>query len=250
MTTGLVADRVLSLVEQRLRDVQAPVNVRLWNGQTFAPPAPSPVTVTVRSPRALMNLAHPSLGALARSYVEGDIDLEGNMREVLRLGELLVADEHEVYQPRSNLWKFWRHTRAADRRNIQHHYDVGNDFYALWLDRNRVYSCGYFKNQEDTLDAAQENKLDHICRKLLLKPGERFLDIGCGWGGLVLWAAQHYGVKALGVTLSNGQFDYATQRVRELGLGDRVEIRLQDYRDVPENDTFDPVLRPPTPCAK
>ena len=119
MTTGLLADRVLSLVEQRLRDVQAPVNVRLWNGQTFAPPAPSPVTVTVRSPRALMNLAHPSLGALARSYVEGDIDFEGNMREVLRLGELLVADEHEVYQPRSNLWKFWRHTRAADRRNIQ-----------------------------------------------------------------------------------------------------------------------------------
>jgi cyclopropane-fatty-acyl-phospholipid synthase len=241
MTTALLADRVLSLVEQRLRDVQAPINVRLWNGQTFAPPAPSPVTVTVRSPRALMNLAHPSLGALARSYVEGDLDFEGNMRDILRLGEALVADEHDVYRPRSQLWKWWRHSRSADRRNIQHHYDVGNAFYGLWLDRNRVYSCAYFKSLEDSLDTAQENKLDHICRKLMLQPGERFLDIGCGWGGLVIWAAQHYGVKALGVTLSDGQFEYATQRVRELGLSDQVEIRLQDYRDVPERDPFDKI---------
>src|SRR5690349_127103 len=174
MTTALMADRVLSLVEQRLRDVQAPINVRLWNGQIFAPPAPSPVTVTVRSPRALMNLAHPSLGAL---------DFEGNMRDILRRGEALVADEHDVYRPRSQLWKWWRHSRSADRRNIQHHYDVGNAFYGLWLDRNRVYSCAYFKSLEDSLDTAQENKLDHICRKLMLQPGERFLDIGCGWGG-------------------------------------------------------------------
>ena len=241
MTTALMPDRVLSLVEQRLRDVQAPVNVRLWNGQIFAPPAPSPVTVTVRSPGALMQLAHPSLGALAKSYVEGDIDLEGNMRDVLRLAEALVADEHEVYRRRNHLWKWWRHTRAADRRHIQQHYDVGNEFYALWLDRNRVYSCAYFKNQDDSLDAAQEQKLDHICRKLLLKPGERFLDIGCGWGGLVLWAARHYGVQALGVTLSNGQLEFATQRVRELGLSNRVEIRLQDYRDVPEHQPFDKI---------
>ena len=164
MATALMAGRALSLVEQRLRDVQAPVNVRLWNGQTFAPPAPSPVTVMVRSPRALMNLAHPSLGALAKSYVEGDIDVEGNFRDVLRLGEALVADEHEVYRERNHFWKWWRHSRAADRRNIQHHYDVGNDFYALWLDRNRVYSCAYFKHQDDSLDRAQEQKLDHICR--------------------------------------------------------------------------------------
>jgi cyclopropane-fatty-acyl-phospholipid synthase len=241
MTTALLADRVLSLVEQRLRDVQAPINVRLWNGQTFAPPAPSPVTVTVRSPRALMNLAHPSLGALARSYVEGDLDFEGNMRDILRLGEALVADEHGVYRPRSQLWKWWRHSRSADRKNIQHHYDVGNAFYGLWLDRNRVYSCAYFKNLEDSLDTAQENKLDHICRKLMLQPGDRFLDVGCGWGGLVIWAAQHYGVKALGVTLSDGQFEFATQRVRELGLSDQVEIRLQDYRDVPEREPFDKI---------
>jgi len=241
MTAALMPDRVLSLVEQRLREVQAPVNVRLWNGQSFAPPAPSPVTVTVRSPAALMKLAHPSLGDLAKSYVEGEIDIEGNMRDVLRLGEAFVADEHEIYQPRNHVWRWWRHTRAADRRNIQRHYDVSNEFYGLWLDRNRVYSCAYFKNHEDSLDTAQEQKLDHICRKLLLRPGERFLDVGCGWGGLVLWAAQHYGVKALGVTLSDGQYEFASRRVRELGLTDRVEIRLQDYRDVPEQEPFDKI---------
>lgn len=241
MASALVADRVLSLVEQRFRDLQAPVNVRLWNGQTFAPPHPSPVTITVHSPGALMKLAHPTLGGLAKAYVEGDIDLEGSMRDVLRVGEALVADEHEIYHGRHDTWKWWRHSRAADRRNIQAHYDVGNDFYGLWLDRNRVYSCAYFKSQDDSLDTAQEQKLDHICRKLLLKPGERFLDIGCGWGGLIIWAAQHYGVRALGVTLSDGQFQFATQRVRELGLADRIEIRLQDYRDIPESEPFDKI---------
>jgi cyclopropane-fatty-acyl-phospholipid synthase len=241
MASALVADRVLSLVEQRFRDLQAPINVRLWNGQTFAPPHPSPVTVTVHSPGALMKLAHPTLGGLAKAYVEGDIDLDGSMRDVLRAGEALVADEHEVYHGRHDTWKWWRHSRKADRRNIQAHYDVGNDFYGLWLDRNRVYSCAYFKSQDDSLDAAQEQKLDHICRKLLLKPGERFLDIGCGWGGLIIWAAQHYGVRALGVTLSDGQFEFATKRVRELGLADRIEIRLQDYRDIPENEPFDKI---------
>jgi len=241
MTSALIADRVLSLVEQRLREGQALVNVRLWNGQTFAPPAPSPVTVTVRSPQALTQLAHPSLGALARSYVEGDIDLEGKMRDILRLGEALVAEEHEVYRLRTHIWKWWRHSRHADRRNIQQHYDVGNDFYGLWLDRKRVYSYAYFKHPDDSLDLAQEQKLDHICRKLMLQPGERFLDIGCGWGGLVIWAAQHYGAKALGVTLSDGQFEFARERVREFGLADRVEIRLQDYRDIPEGELFDKI---------
>jgi len=241
MAPALVQDRVLSMVERRLKDVQAPVNVRLWNGQAVAAPGSSPVTVTVRSPQALMTLANPSLGKLAKSYVEGDIDLEGNFRDVLRLGESLVAREHSVYNVRSHAWKWWRHSRSADRRSIQHHYDVGNDFYSLWLDQNRVYSCAYFKQSGDSLDLAQEQKLDHICRKLLLEPGDRLLDIGCGWGGLVLWAVRNYGVKALGVTLSQGQYEYANSRIRALGLGDRCEVRLMDYRDVPEDELFDKI---------
>src|SRR6185503_5030211 len=104
-------------------------------------------------------------------------------------------------------------SRSRDRRDIQFHYDVGNEFYALWLDSRRVYSCAYFESAGESLDKAQENKLDLICRKLMLKPGERLLDIGCGWGGLILWAAEHYGVDATGITLSQNQYDYANAEI-------------------------------------
>ena len=171
MGAGVLEGRVVGLVEERLKQAQAPVNLRLWDGQLIRAQQPAPVTLTINSPQALTQLASPSLGRLAKSYVEGEIDLDGNFRDVLRVGEQFVSANHSVYSPRRDRWRWWRHSRSADRRNIQHHYDVGNDFYALWLDRNRVYSCAYFKTPEDSLDAAQEHKLDHICRKLMLKPG-------------------------------------------------------------------------------
>ena len=241
MTAIVAQGRLLDRVEQRIKEVSAPVNIRLWNWRLIQAPGSPPVTLTVKSASALAQLANPALGKLARSFVEGEIDIEGPMRETLRAGEALVSGQNSVYGALSPAWKWWRHNRQADRRNIQRHYDVGNDFYGLWLDRNRVYSCAYFKSFDDTLDAAQEQKLDHICRKLLLRPGERLLDIGCGWGGLILWAVRNYGVKALGITLSEGQHAYATERIRELGLQDRCEVRLLDYRDVPEDQPFDKI---------
>jgi len=241
MTAIVAQGRLLDLVEQRIRQVSAPVNIRLWNGRQIQAPGSSSVTLTVKSASALAQLANPALGKLARSFVEGEIDIEGPMREILHAGEALVSGQSSVYGSLIPAWKWWRHSRQADRRNIQRHYDVGNDFYGLWLDRNRVYSCGYFKSFDDTLDAAQEQKLDHICRKLLLKPGERLLDIGCGWGGLILWAVRNYGVRAVGITLSEGQHAYATERIRALGLQDRCEVRLLDYRDVPEDEPFDKI---------
>jgi len=241
MTAIVAQGRLLDRVEQRIRQVSAPVNIRLWNGRLIQAPSSSSVTVTVKSASALAQLANPALGKLARSFVEGEIDIDGPMRETLRAGEALVSGQNAVYGSLIPAWRWWRHSRQADRKNIQRHYDVGNDFYGLWLDRNRVYSCGYYKSFDDTLDAAQEQKLDHICRKLLLRPGERLLDIGCGWGGLILWAVRNYGVKALGITLSEGQHAYATERIRELGLQDRCEVRLLDYRDVPEDQPFDKI---------
>ena len=133
------------------------------------------------------------------------------------------------------------HTRLFDRRAITHHYDVSNEFFALWLDQQRVYSCAYFRDANDSLDLAQQQKLDHICRKLILKPGERFLDIGCGWGGLIFRAAEKYGAHATGITLSRNQFDYVNDQIRTRNLADRCEVRLLDYRDLPEHEPFDKI---------
>jgi cyclopropane-fatty-acyl-phospholipid synthase len=128
-----------------------------------------------------------------------------------------------------------------DAEQIAFHYDVSDDFYALWLDPRRVYSCAYFAEPSMTLAQAQEAKLDHVCRKLLLKPGERFLDIGAGWGGLLLWAAEHYGVKAHGITLSKNQFNHVNRLIEERGLQGRVRMELRDYRELEEDEPYDKI---------
>jgi len=129
------------------------------------------------------------------------------------------------------------HTKQEDKASIEYHYDVSNDFYQLWLDPNMVYSCAYFEHGTEDLATAQRKKIDHILTKIRLQPGQTLLDIGCGWGGLVLRAAQKFGARCVGITLSKNQFDLATERVKAAGLADRIEIRLQDYRDV--SGTFD-----------
>jgi cyclopropane-fatty-acyl-phospholipid synthase len=220
--------------------MELPLEVMLWNGCAVAPVVAPRVKVTVRSPKVLGALANPTMGHLARHYVEGELDIEGDLREVIRIGEGF-AKGSPVTGGRAQLPQWMRHTRVFDRKAIRYHYDVGDDFFALWLDRRRVYSCAYFRRADDTLDLAQEQKLDHICRKLQLRPGERLLDIGCGWGALIQWAAERYGVRALGVTLSENQYEYARRQIRASGLQDRCEVRLLDYRDVPEDDPFDKI---------
>jgi cyclopropane-fatty-acyl-phospholipid synthase len=237
----MLHNRMIKQVEQRLRGQKLPLTVELWNGKTVHPPEPAKVKLRVRTPRALLSLAKPSMGKLASQYVEQEIDLEGNARDIIKLGEALCNAAGSIERKNGIDLKWWRHSRKADRRAVSYHYDVSNEFYALWLDRRRVYSCAYFKTPGDGLDIAQEQKLDHICRKLLLQPDEHLLDIGCGWGGLILWAAENYGVRATGITLSRNQHDYAQQQIRERGLEKRVEVRLMDYRDLPETAHFDKI---------
>lgn len=225
----------------RLLKLGVPVGVNFWDGSSVTPAVPPRVRLSVRTPRALAALVNPSMGKLARHYVEQDLDVEGDAREVVRLSEALSKAPTVAASVASRFLRRRRHSREFDREAVRSHYDVSDDFYRLWLDARRVYSCAYFRRADDTLETAQEQKLDLICRKLMLAPGERLLDIGCGWGGLVIHAARRYGVQALGITLSRNQLDLARERVAREGLGDRCSIELLDYRDVPESRKFDKI---------
>jgi cyclopropane-fatty-acyl-phospholipid synthase len=203
---------------------------------------------------------------LAEAYFRGDLDIEGDFFAALELkdhlqtlqlsvGEqigaaaaalrlrTLNADRRHPHIQRtpSHGRAVKAHSKAENRDAIHFHYDVSNEFYALWLDRAMVYSCAYFESPEVGLDAAQAAKLDHICRKLSLRPGEKFLDVGCGWGALVIHAAQRYGVQAHGVTLSPQQLKVAQERIAEAGLEGRVSVELLDYRDLPGESVYDKV---------
>lgn len=237
----MLQSQVLRLVEQRVRRECLPVNFEFWNGTALKLSDSPSVTVNVRSPKGLSSLIRPTLGKFARNYVEQHIDLNGGAREIIRLGESMCQASSRIASKSWFSLNWRRHNRSADRRAISYHYDVSNEFYGLWLDRNRVYSCAYFRSPDDSLDLAQEQKLEHICRKLGLKENERFLDIGCGWGGLMLWAAERYGVMADGITLSRSQYEYVREQIQARGLGSRCRVRLMDYRDLPETEPFDKI---------
>lgn len=236
---------MLAALENRLMQLPVRVTVELPSGQRIGA-AHGDVRVGLRSPAALLALAQGHIGALGAAVVEGWVELEGSMRNVMVVATALLQTD-----PLRNDASWWAHTMARarsmalhtlerDAQQVQFHYDLSDDFYALWLDPLRVYSCAYYRTPELSLAQAQEAKLDHICRKLALQPGERLLDIGCGWGGLIIWAAQHYGVRAKGITLSRNQYNYARQRIQALGLEAQVQVELCDYREMGET-SFDKV---------
>ncbi len=190
------------------------------------------VTLRVRDRDTLAELTTANLATLADAFVEGRLDVDGDTLEAVAAAERLAAAAGAPVDERSPV-RDSRHTREEDRAAIAFHYDVGNDFYRLWLDERMVYSCAYFREAGATLEAAQTAKLDLICRKLRLGQGERLLDIGCGWGGLVIHAASAFGARAVGITLSASQHELASERIKAAGLSDRCEVLLLDYRDAP-----------------
>jgi cyclopropane-fatty-acyl-phospholipid synthase len=223
-----------------LRAHGLPLAIELWNGKRYQLSGDTTVTLRIPGAGALKYFIGADLAKLGEAYVEGHIDVDGPIREVLRAAEGLsrfLGGDKKGRRPRLlNL-----HTRARDASAIQYHYDVSNEFYALFLDREMVYSCAYYKTGDEDIHTAQAQKLDHICRKLRLEPGDRFLDIGCGWGALVRWAAKHYGVDATGITLSRNQHQLANERIAAEGLSERCRVLLQDYRDVPGEALFDKI---------
>src|SRR5579864_647086 len=218
-----------------------PVAVILPDGARV-PLSPKPeVDVFARTLAGLRTLAAPAMGALARAYVHNDVDFTGSARRVLAIAERMVGDIAQGHEgARSRVLSFV-HRRRGNQRNISHHYDVSNAFYRMWLDSRMVYSCAYFHKPDDSLDDAQAQKLDHICRKLRLAKGERFLDIGCGWGALIFWAAENYGVNATGITLSRNQYEHVREQIAALGLTDRVRVELRDYAKLPDEEAFDKI---------
>lgn len=228
-------NHMLAGLEHRIAQLPVSVSLDLPSGQRIGP-ADSDVRVGLRSSVALLSLGQGHIGTVGAAVVEGDVALEGSMRNVMKAAVGML--QTDPLQGNASWWSqtmartrsLALHTLERDAQQVQFHYDLSDDFYALWLDPLRVYSCAYYRHPEMTLEQAQQAKLDHICRKLALQPGERMLDIGCGWGGLIIWAAQHYGVKAKGITLSRNQYDHVRQRIQDLGLDAQVQVALCDYR--------------------
>lgn len=244
-------------------------DVRYWDGtaERAGNGAGPNVTLVLHRPCALRRmLLPPTERALGEAYVRGDFDVEGSVEDATALGDTIRArcrspgrfvrilaglrslpsgpDRRPGASARGFRppWSAQRHSIERDADAVRFHYDVGNDFFRAFLDRRMVYSCAYFRTPSDDLDDAQEAKLEHICRKLNLQPGERLLDIGCGWGGLVEHAARHFGVEAAGITLSARQAEVARERIAVSGLGGRCHIHVQDYRTLPPDARFDKIV--------
>jgi cyclopropane-fatty-acyl-phospholipid synthase len=262
-----------ALLTRLFRHLPGSIALRLWSGEAFcvganvSDSADAPFTLVFKNPQVVwtMILGRDPL-AIAEAFFKSDMDIEGDFFAALsikdhlealqlsrseRLGAALAALKLRllnisIRRPQMTLApthgrNVREHSKAENRAAIHFHYDVSNDFYSLWLDRAMVYSCAYFENPGVDLDSAQEAKLEHICRKLSLKAGETFLDIGCGWGALVIHAAQRYGVRAHGVTLSSQQLKVARERIAERDLKDRVSVELLDYRDLPGESVYDKI---------
>jgi cyclopropane-fatty-acyl-phospholipid synthase len=240
-----------SLLERKLEGLTLPLAVVLPDGHRIGA-ADAAITIRLKQIAPLAHIAAGEVGRVAQDYVEDRLDFDGSVRDLMVIAAQMIGTDPTQDSGGSATLNWWREIRLnarsrarhqvhADAQQIQFHYDVSDEFYELWLDPRRLYSCAYFGEPGMDLAQAQQAKLDHICRKLLLRPGERFLDIGAGWGGLLLWAAEHYGVRGHGITLSRNQHAHVNQLIEARGLAGRVTMELRDYRELPEAEPYDKI---------
>jgi cyclopropane-fatty-acyl-phospholipid synthase len=233
-------------IESQLSSLPVPVAVQLPAGKRVGPMSAA-VVLSFKDWSSLATMARGQIGRLAEDFVESRVQMQGRMRDLMAVAARLLPGA-----PVSSDTAWWTqmlrrakslasHSPLKDAQQVQFHYDVSDEFYALWLDPRRVYSCAYYQGIDMPLAQAQEAKLDHICRKLMLKPGDKFLDVGAGWGGLLMWAAENYGVDATGITLSKNQHAYVQRLIESKGLQGRVRMELRDYRELDESMGFDKI---------
>jgi cyclopropane-fatty-acyl-phospholipid synthase len=241
-------------------------SISFWDGSQWpAENGSSRFTLMVKHPDALRRLLKANANdlSLSEAFITGDLEVEGDLEAAMPLANYLLGRDWPVVtmlrvgknllrMPRPNRLRRKNrqpakltgdlHSVERDRQAVTYHYDVSNEFYALWLDEQMVYSCAYFATADEDLDTAQVRKLDYLCRKLRLRPGERLLDIGCGWGGLVIHAARNYGVDALGITLSKEQATLANERIERAGLQKQCRVEVCDYRDLNDIGGFEKIV--------
>ncbi len=220
--------------------------VVFWDGEEvdYGEGKPKFKIIFKREPQ-ITELKKDLILTLGEAYMHGLIDLEGSMDEVIATMFANGQKEEPArdFQFKKLLQDFKEEDGKTERENIHRHYDLGNDFFSLWLDPTMSYSCAYFEQPEDTLEQAQLHKIDHSLRKLNLKAGEHLLDIGCGWGWLIIRAAQQYGVRATGITLSKEQYEGSRKRIHALGLDELVDVRLENYLDMDASqESFDKIV--------
>ena len=262
-SVGEKAEEFLRLLTESL--AVSGVGIRLWDGTSWCTGHKGlpKITLVFHDPYAVCQMfLRPSSLSLGEGYISGAFDVEGDMNELFALADSLTYFKPSLYQksqfvqyllaiPQQHMseeegWDPANFTGTSASRErlrmaINFHYDLPVEFWRQWLDQSMAYSCAYFRSPESSLDTAQEDKLDYICRKLDLRPGERFLDMGSGWGSLIIYAAQHYGVHALGVTLSPKQVDFAHARIQELGLQEKAHVKICDFRDIKDEGPFDKI---------
>jgi cyclopropane-fatty-acyl-phospholipid synthase len=237
-----------AFLQPRLQRLPRRIALEWPGGEVGGPEAQ--VRLRLHDARHMQALAQGDIGTLADGYVRGELDIEGSLSDTMALAAALVGDPVRRAHARAPLRRWlsrarshWRHTVSRDARQVQTHYDAGDDFYALWLDPLRVYSCAYFADDTTSLEQAQQDKLDLVCRKLQLMPGQRLLDVGAGWGALLVWAAKHYRARATGITLSWHQHAYVQSLIEREGLRGQVDVRMIDYRtlsdDTANHGSFD-----------
>jgi cyclopropane-fatty-acyl-phospholipid synthase len=261
------AIRTLAILQLLLHDYHPrDFAVCLWDGSQWpAETSPPRFTLVLKHPDALRSMLRNIATdlSISEAYICGKLDVEGDLQAAMPLAHHLISRHWRASTVMRVGWKLFRmhsgdwlrsngrqpaklsgkiHSIERDRQAVTYHYNVSNDFYALWLDQRMVYSCAYFETADEDLDTVQQRKLDYLCRKLRLRPGERLLDIGCGWGGLVIHAAQRYGVDALGITLSHNQARLANERIVRAGLQDRCRVEVRDYRDLNDTSGFDKLV--------